>query len=586
MTGRRPAAGTWALVAGALRDGRRDLCWLAAWSAVEAAPAYVLGRAVAGAVDGFGGGRPGTGVAWLVALVVAAALGAVGSWRCYPRLAAVVEPFRNALVRRVTVAAVEQACAPAVGAGADTGASVSRLTHQVEVVRDSFAGLLTVSRTVLFTSLGALAGLASLAPVTLVVVLPPFAAGLALFGLLVLPMARAQRAYVLADEAVAAEAGLAAGALRDVVACGAEERQWRAAARPVAAQAAAARRLAVLSALRVAVLAVGGWLPVVLLLAAAPWLSRHGVSRGGIVGALAYLVQGLNPALHTLAQGLTTGGLRLAVTLNRIVTATAPAPAPAVEPVPAGTSVELTGVTFAYGDRARPVLRDLDLTVRDGDHLAIVGPSGVGKSTLAAILTGMLTPQRGRVRRTGGRVFVPQEAYVFTGTVRENLAYLCPDGDPPPPERLAAVLAGLGLEPLVDRIGGLDATLDPAALSAGERALVALARAYLAPAWLVVLDEATSPLDAAAEARAEELFAARPGALVVVAHRISSATRARRVLVLDGDRVALGTHAELVTSSPLYRELVGAWQVAPQLAPTTEPAPETPVTASRTGPRS
>lgn len=579
MTGR--GAGAWALVAAALRDGRRDLCWLAVWSAVEAAPAYVLGRAVAGAVDGFGGGRSGTGVAWLVALVAAAAVGAVGSWRCYPRLAAVVEPFRDALVRRVTAAALDDATAP--GARTDTGAAVSRLTHQVEVVRDSFAGLLTVSRTVLFTSLGALAGLASLAPVTLVVVLPPFAAGLALFGVLVLPMARAQRAYVLADEEVAAEAGLAAGALRDVVACGAEERQWRAAVRPVAAQAAAARRLAGLAAARVAALAVGGWLPVVLLLAAAPWLNRHGVSRGGIVGALAYLVQGLNPALHTLAQGLTTGGMRLAVTLDRIVTATSRPPAgPAPDPLPAGTSVELVGVTFAYGDRARPVLRDLDLAVRDGDHLAVVGPSGVGKSTLAAILTGMLAPQRGRVRRAGARVFVPQESYVFTGTVRENLAYLCPDGDQPPPERLAAVLAGLGLEPLVGRIGGLDATLDPAALSAGERALIALARAYLSPAWLVVLDEATSPLDPAAEARAEELFAARPGALVVVAHRISSASRARRVLVLDGDHVALGTHAELVASSPLYRELVGAWQVAP----TNGPAPVPPITASRSGPRS
>ena len=112
---------------------------------------------------------------------------------------------------------------------------------------------------------------------------------------------------------------------------------------------------------------------------------------------------------------------------------------------------------------------------------------------------------------------------------------------------------------LCERLGGLHEQLDPAALSAGERQLITLARAYASPAPLVILDEATCHLDPAWEARVEQAFAARPGTLVVIAHRISSAQRARRTLVLDGGRATLGTHDELLARSPLYRDLVGHW---------------------------
>jgi ATP-binding cassette subfamily C protein len=115
------------------------------------------------------------------------------------------------------------------------------------------------------------------------------------------------------------------------------------------------------------------------------------------------------------------------------------------------------------------------------------------------------------------------------------------------------------MRPLADRLGGYDAELDPASLSAGERQLVALARAYLSPARLIVLDEATCHLDPTAEAVAEQAFAARGGTLVVVAHRISSASRARRILVMDGRETMLGTHDDLVEASHLYRDLVGHW---------------------------
>jgi ATP-binding cassette, subfamily C, bacterial len=97
-------------------------------------------------------------------------------------------------------------------------------------------------------------------------------------------------------------------------------------------------------------------------------------------------------------------------------------------------------------------------------------------------------------------------------------------------------------------------------LSAGERQLIALARAFLSPARLAILDEATSHLDPVAAAHAERAFAARPGTLIVIAHRMSSALRAERVLVLDGSCARIGDNATLLATSPLYRDLLGHWQ--------------------------
>ena len=256
-----------------------------------------------------------------------------------------------------------------------------------------------------------------------------------------------------------------------------------------------------------------------------------------------------------------------------------------------GSRVSLRGVCFAYGPHAEPVLRDLDLDVPDGDHLAVVGPSGIGKSTLAGLIAGLLHPAAGQVwlggravpgipaaGLPGYRVLIPQEAYVFTGTLGENLRYLAPDATA---EQLDAAVAAVGLGALVTRIGGYEAELSPDRLSAGERQLVALARAHLSPARLAILDEATCHLDPAAAARAESAFASRPGALIVIAHRMSSALRARRVLVLDGARAAIGDHATLLATSPMYRDLVGQWHegrdpVPPhpgrRLAPPSQPA--------------
>ncbi|MGX1884647.1 ATP-binding cassette domain-containing protein [Streptomyces sp. NPDC055287] len=625
-----------------LNRRRPVLARLGLWSLLEAAQTFLFGYAVARALDhGFLAGRTAEGLGWLGAAAVAVAAGAYGTARVFRAVSELVEPLRDGLVRRVVGRALQDA----------DHAAVSRLTHQVEIARDTFAGLVMVSRSFVFTAAGALAGLASLAPALLLVVVPPLVLGLGLFLVTLRPMARRQETFLDADEAVAEVLDATAAGLRDIAAAGAETRTAAGADARFAAEFRAARTLARWGVLRVLAVAVGGRLPVVLLLVTAPWLLGRGVTPGDLVGALTYLMYALVPALQSLMQALGTAGSRLTVVLRRLTErgsgpsadedvpdtgrarprhpdagraesrrpdavrgGSGPRPDPrhgedaeagssvgtpisrrpradadvgggappgAGAPVREGAAwggspsrsavrgrpaVELRGVTFAYGPRAEPVFRALDLAVPAGGRLTVVGPSGIGKSTLTALVAGLLAPGRGEVLLCGEpvrdaahrRVLVPQEAYVFSGALRDNLTYLCPE--PPSDSAVLASARAVGAYELLLRLGGPDATVAPGELSAGERQLIALARAHLAPVPVVLLDEATCHLDPAAEARAERAFAERPDTtLIVVAHRISSARRADRVLVMDGTHAVCGSHDELIRRSALYRDLAGGW---------------------------
>ncbi len=191
-----------------------------------------------------------------------------------------------------------------------------------------------------------------------------------LFAATLRPLARRQETFLLADEALADGLGTVCPGLRDITAAGAEEQVAADTARLVDTEFRAARSLARRwGVLRVAALAIGGQLPIVLLLATAPWLLGHGVTPGGLVGALAYVTQSLLPALQNLVHGLGTSGSRLTVVLRRLTpasTAPPPMPKPPTTPVPHLTTppaLALSSVTFAYGTAGAPVLRDLTLAL-------------------------------------------------------------------------------------------------------------------------------------------------------------------------------------------------------------------------------
>ncbi|MET9276250.1 ABC transporter ATP-binding protein [Kribbella sp. NPDC003557] len=551
--------------AAALRS--RATVGLIGWSVPEILPTAVYGIAVARATDSFLGGHLWPGIAWLGGLVATAGLGAAGARQVYGRLGELVEPLRDDLVRRVVGGALRSG---------DDGA-VARLNRQVEIVRDTFAGLVLVLRSFAVTLFGVLTGLLSLAPLVAAFVVPPFLLGFAL-SLAVLGLAADRvRASLTADEDLAASAGMVFGGVRDISAAGTEEYAEWLAGRPIEAHAAAERALAKVSALRTLCFAVGGWLPLLILLATGPWLVDRGVSTGTLLGGLTYVLIGLQPALNTVMNALGDSGLRYVITLGRILDTSTPTDAPRTADGPNGYQVRLRGLTFAYGPKAEPVLDKLELTIPEGEHLAVVGPSGIGKSTLAGLVCGMLAPTDGTLLLGGApptdvgierlahtRVLIPQEAYVFSGTVRDNLAYLLPDATD---HQLELAAKTVGAEQLVERLGGLHAAVRPSELSAGEKQLLALVRAYLSPAPLVVLDEATCFLDAEAERQAEEAFARREGTLIVIAHRISSALRARRILVLDGNKAMLGTHVTLMRTSRMYRDLHGNWTPGTQIQP-------------------
>ncbi|WP_159449404.1 ABC transporter ATP-binding protein [Demequina sp. NBRC 110051] len=248
-------------------------------------------------------------------------------------------------------------------------------------------------------------------------------------------------------------------------------------------------------------------------------------------------------------------------------------------PIPHGHGeLEMSGIRLTYPGGPE-VLKGIDLTVPAGKRIALVGTTGSGKTSLARLMSRFFDPTSGTVKVGGVDVrevpmeslrrsvaVVPQEGFLFDGSVLTNLAYALPQADESELRaRSLAAFESLGLEGWVESLpGGLDCPVGPRGelLSAGERQLVAIARAYLRDPDLLILDEATSAVDPATEVRIsralESLMQGRTS--VVIAHRLSTAERADLVAVMEhGELTEVGPHRELVAAGGTYAGLHGAW---------------------------
>jgi ABC-type multidrug transport system fused ATPase/permease subunit len=249
----------------------------------------------------------------------------------------------------------------------------------------------------------------------------------------------------------------------------------------------------------------------------------------------------------------------------------------AYELPPVAGDVAFERVRFGYGD-GPDVLHDLDLEVRAGTTVALVGHTGAGKSTIAKLLARFYDPRDGRITIDGHDLrdvtqaslrrqlgIVPQEGFLFAGTVTENIAFGRPDASP---DEVVRAAQAVGAHDFILRLeNGYETQLQErgSRLSLGQRQLIALARALLADPRILILDEATSSVDIGTERKIEEalrlLLAGRTA--FIIAHRLSTIRDSELIVVLEHGRVIeQGTHDELLARRGLYTSLYGDWAAA------------------------
>ncbi len=242
--------------------------------------------------------------------------------------------------------------------------------------------------------------------------------------------------------------------------------------------------------------------------------------------------------------------------------------------LPARGAIEVRDVSFSYLDGTE-VLAGVTLTIAAGERIALVGPTGAGKSTLAKLIARFYDPTAGSIsvggvdlrdvtssslRRT--MAVVPQEGFLFNGTLVDNIRLARPDASD---DEVALAMASIGiLDRFADLPDGLHTEVRErgSRFSAGEKQLVSLGRAALAAPEILVLDEATSSLDPGTEAVVEQAMErlAEGRTTIVIAHRLTTAARADRVAVVAGGRLAeVGTHDELIARDGAYAALFAAW---------------------------